>query len=121
MAEPIDHRILMARLEQITEPTKTGKPAPSAQPPTVAPDQPSFAESLRQAAERLKAAEKQIPDPATAQNTHDIETLHKQLGALHEMTMNAHLVISQLGQQIVSPLTETGDEGGRAGEEAASL
>lgn len=105
MADP---RILIARLDPTVGPTGVEQPTPAGGVSPLRPGEPKFAEKLEQAAARLLNAEKSIPDPSTARNSTDIDSLYQQLGALHEMTMDAHLIISQLGQQIVKPEEETG-------------
>jgi len=107
MAEPVDPRIIAARLNPEIGPVGPQQPTPKAPEP----GQPTFAETLEGAASRLKAAENTIPDPSTAQNATDVESLNKQLGALHQMTMDAHRIISQLGQQLVNPeQTDSGQD-----------
>jgi hypothetical protein len=107
MAEPIDHRILTARLEPSVRPAGIEKPTPTESTPALQPGQPTFVEILERAAAHLADAEKRIPDPSRAQNARDVESQYEQLGALHQMTMEAHLIISQLGQQIVNPEEQT--------------
>ncbi len=102
MAEPVDPRIIAARLNPNVGPVEPQQPG-GAKPPSLEPGQPTFAETLEGASERLKDAETKIPDPSSAKDATDVESLNKQLGALHEMTMDAHRIISQLGQQLVNP------------------
>ena len=106
MVDPVDPRILAARLDPAVG---IGKPAAPQSPPALRPGQPTFVESLEKAAAHLESAEKNIPDPSKAQDSTDVESLYKQLGALHEMTMDAHMMIDQLGKQIVNP-EESNDE-----------
>jgi hypothetical protein len=117
MVDSVDPRILTARLEPTVGPTGVPQAVPGKAIPALPPGHPTFVESLEQAAARLQAAEKNIPDPSTAQNTTDVDSLNKQLEALHEMTMDAHLIISQLGQEIVKSDQETGEQSPPPGEE----
>lgn len=109
MAEPVDPRILVARLDKTVSPTGVERPTPAKETAALRPGEPTFAESLERATARLVDAETRIPDPSTARNSTDVDSLYQQLGALHEMTMDAHLIIAQLGQQIVRP-EETTDQ-----------
>jgi hypothetical protein len=115
MAEPIDHRILTARLEPSVRPAGIEKPTPTEVTPALQPGQPTFVEILEQAAARLVDAEKRIPDPSRAQNAGDVESQYEQLGALHQRTMDEYLIISQLGQQIVNSEETSGQEEPPAG------
>ena len=116
MADSIDPRILTAHLEPTVGPARGAQPTPAKGLPALPAGQPTFVESLEQAVEHLRNAEKNIPDPSTAQNSTDIESLYKKLGALHEMTMDAHVIIAQLGQQIVSPGEAKGHQDPPPGE-----
>ncbi|MFH1738886.1 MAG: hypothetical protein ABIH23_07740 [bacterium] len=117
MVDPIDPRILAARLDPSVGPAGIGQPAAPKGPPVLQPGQPTFAESLINAATHLESAEKNIPDPSKAQDSTDVESLYKQLGALHEMTMDAHMMIAELGKQIVSQEESGGEQKPPSGQE----
>ncbi|HPO08298.1 MAG TPA: hypothetical protein PLZ55_06485 [bacterium] len=98
MVEPIDPRILAARLDPTLGPQGIGQPGTVREPQLPAPGQPTFAEIMN----TLQDASETIPDPSKAQTVADLESLSNQLDTLHNNTMAMYQRLAELADQLTN-------------------